>query len=122
MPQNLTMEGPSGIIETLIDTAESYSTTTYRLTKLYVQDMIQSILTKLITQLILWCMIFFSVSLLNIGVALWIGDLLGKSYYGFFILMGLYMVLGVIFQFWLKEKVKHTFGTMIEKLSLKKAN
>ena len=39
---------------------------------------------------------FIFIVLLNIGIALLLGDLLGKAYYGFFIVAAFYAIIGII--------------------------
>jgi uncharacterized membrane protein len=54
---------------------------------------------------------------LNIGLAIWLGELLGKMYYGFFIIAGFYFLVSVIvFLYkilWIEEPVR---DTIIDKL------
>jgi hypothetical protein len=50
---------------------------------------------------------------LNLGVALWLGDLLGKLFYGFFVVSGFYVIAGIVIYFfmhkWLKRIVSDYF-------------
>lgn len=48
----------------------------------------------------------FFVLMVNIGLALWVGELLGKSYYGFFVLSLFYVLLGVLLYAFRKQLVK----------------
>jgi hypothetical protein len=49
--------------------------------------------------------------LANIGLALWIGFMLGKAYFGFFCVAGFYALLGFVFYFlmhkWLKRSISN---------------
>jgi hypothetical protein len=47
---------------------------------------------------------------LNLGVALWLGEILGKQFYGFFVVAGFYIVLGLILHFFLHDWVKKIVG------------
>ena len=56
-------------------------------------------------------MLFFM--LINIGIALLLGEWLGKPYYGFMALAAFYLVAGLIFSAfkdkWVKDPVTHAF-------------
>ncbi|HLP19907.1 MAG TPA: hypothetical protein VK174_06380, partial [Chitinophagales bacterium] len=49
----------------------------------------------------------------NIGVALWLGEVLGKSYYGFFIVAGFYLLTGVVLHFFLRSWIKKPVSDLI---------
>ncbi len=87
-------------IEMLFGKAEDYGKTTVELFKLKAIDKTSDIISSLAVKLVIIIVIaLFSLSI-NIGVALWIGELLGKSYYGFFIVAGFYAIaVSVIYAF-----------------------
>jgi hypothetical protein len=111
------MESPSGIIETLIETTEAYGKTSYQLAKLHVQEIITSILSKLFIRLSLVCIFLFFIVIFNIGMALWLGELTGKTYYGFFIVAGFYLFLGLAVHYFLKDWIKRSMTNLIVNLS-----
>jgi len=47
------------------------------------------------------------------GFAMWIGDLLGKSYYGFFCVAGFYFIVGCVLLFVMKNAIKTKVGNSI---------
>jgi len=53
------------------------------------------------------------VLVVNIGVALFLGDLLGKNYYGFFIVGAFYLVAAVIAHFFFSHWIKKPFSNLI---------
>jgi hypothetical protein len=100
------METSPGIIESLFETTESYAKTSYELVKLQIREFISTIFSKLIVRLSIVGMIFFIIFLVNVGVALWLGELLGVNYYGFFIVAGFYLILVIVMHFFLTEWIK----------------
>jgi hypothetical protein len=56
---------------------------------------------------------------LSIGAALWIGDLLGKAWYGFLILAGFYGIIGLIMTLTGNKGLKKIVSNMIIKQVLK---
>ncbi len=63
--------------------------------------------SALIAKSVLAALIFFFVTVLNIGIGLWIGDLLGHTYLGFFVLAGFYG-LCILLYLGMQEKVVKT--------------
>ncbi|MFY9152684.1 MAG: hypothetical protein WAO52_11750 [Prolixibacteraceae bacterium] len=107
------MEEPSGLIESLIEKSEQYGKTTFRLLKLKTLDKSADVASDLVSWLIviIFAVLFFLI--LNIGIALWIGELLGKSYYGFFIVSGFYALLTLLFVIFRKQLVKKPLNNTI---------
>jgi ABC-type dipeptide/oligopeptide/nickel transport system permease component len=91
------METPASIIETLFEKAEAYSKTSFELGKLKSVETTSSVVTYLVSRLSVVIMISLFALILNIGIAIWLGKLLGEYYYGFFIVAGFYCVAGIVF-------------------------
>lgn len=84
-------------IETLFEDAKAFGKTNVDLFKLKVADRASDIISSLVSYFLVILVLSVFVIILNIGIALWLGALLGKSYYGFFILAGFYLTIGLIF-------------------------
>lgn len=104
------METPSSSIELLFERVEAYSKTTIELSKLKALETTTGVATVLASRLIVFLMIAFFVLVLSIGVALFLGDLLQKAYYGFFIVAAFYLVLGVVLHYNLSTWIKKPIG------------
>ena len=102
---------PDDSIQSLVDRTKDYMETRVELLKLQAinksADIISSVTSGLVTVVI---MIFFFL-MLNIGIGLLLGELLGKSYYGFFVLAAIYLITGLLFKSsgdkWVKEPVSN---------------
>ena len=107
------MDEQSGLIESLIEKGEQYGKTTLELLKLKTLDKSADVVSNLVSWLIvlIFAVLFFLI--LNIGVALWLGELLGKSYYGFFVVSGFYALLALIFGIFRKQIVKNPVNNSI---------
>jgi hypothetical protein len=107
------MDEQSGSIESLIEKGEQYGKTTLELLKLKTLDKSADVVSNLVSWLIvlIFAVLFFLI--LNIGVALWLGELLGKSYYGFFVVSGFYALLALIFGIFRKQIVKNPVNNSI---------
>jgi hypothetical protein len=109
------MEKPKGMIESLIDKGEEYGKTTLELLKLKTIDKSSDVASTLVSWIvvIVFAIIFFSI--VNIGIALWLGDILGKNYLGFFIVAGFYGLLTLLFAIFRKQLVKKPVNNSIVK-------
>ena len=107
------MDEQSGIIESLIAKGEQYGKTTLELLKLKTLDKSADVVSNLVSWLIvvIFAVLFFLI--LNIGIALWIGELLGKSFYGFFVVSGFYALLAIVFAVFRKQLIKNPVNESI---------
>jgi len=107
------MDEQSGFVESLIEKGEQYGKTTIELLKLKTLDKSADVASNLVSWFIVgvFAVLFFLI--LNIGVALWIGELLGKSYYGFFAVSGFYLLLALIFGIFRKQLIKNPVNESI---------
>ncbi len=112
------METPADSIESLFERAEAYGRTTYELSKLKLLETTNIVVTSLIARLSVILMVSMFSFVLSIAVALWLGDVLGKSYYGFFIVAGFYFLAGVVLHFFLHRWVKKPISELIIKQAL----
>jgi hypothetical protein len=53
--------------------------------------------------------------LLNFGLAFWLGEILGKVYYGFFVVAGFYCFVGIVLHFLMHNWLKKIIGNYIVK-------
>ena len=106
------MENKVIFIEPLLERAEEYGRTSYELFKLKTLDKTTDLASTFFSRGIILLSFFAFLFIVNIGLALWIGDLLGKSYYGFFCVSGFYGLAGIIF-YLLRDRIKRSFGDSI---------
>lgn len=107
------METNPTLIEALLASIEAYVKTTYQLTKLKAIEKLTLILTSLMSWLITGVVLLLFALFSSIGLALYLGDLLGKSYYGFFLLAIFYLFLGTIVHFFLVKKLRKGVANLI---------
>ncbi|MGZ4034085.1 MAG: hypothetical protein ACXVPU_07200 [Bacteroidia bacterium] len=107
------MEEKTNFIEPLLERAEEYAKTSYELFKLKALDKTADVLSTFISRLIFILTIILFVMVITIGVSLWLGDILGKSYYGFFCVAGFYAVMALAFYFFMHKGVKKQVGNLI---------
>ncbi len=112
------MEDKASPLETLIERAEDFSKTSIKLFRLKSIDKTSEIVSDSAAWLVIIILFALFFMILNIGIALWIGEMLGKSWYGFFILAGIYAVLAIIVLIfsnkWIRKPLRNS---IIEKLN-----
>jgi hypothetical protein len=100
-------------IEMLFEKAEEYSITTVELLKLQAIRKSADVVSSLVSKAVITISVALSIFILNIGVALWLGKLTGESYYGFFIVAGVYVLFALLFYIfrhaWIKTPIKNNF-------------
>ena len=114
------MEDNTSTIEMLFERAEDYTKTTIDLVKLTAVDKTADVLSSLISRLTVSIIFVLFAFLVNIGLSFWVGELVGKIYYGFFIVSSIYLVLAIVLYI-VKDKVlKITISNFIIAKMLKK--
>jgi len=107
------METPTNLIESLWEQTEDYGKTTYELSKLKVLESFILIITSLVAKVSVILVASLFVLVLNIGIAFLLGDLLGKTYYGFFIVAAFYFFAAVILHLFLYKWIKNPISDLI---------
>ena len=93
------MEPKINLIEPLLERVEQYSKTSFELFKLKSLDKTADVTSSLISRLAFVLVFALFALTLTIAVALWLGDLLGKNYYGFLLVASFYCLVGIILLF-----------------------
>jgi hypothetical protein len=111
------MENQSTPVESLIDRVKSYVETRIDLLRLKAIDKSSSFLSLLISMIVVILIGFLSLMMLSVGLALLLGEWLGRSYYGFFIVAGLYLITGLVLYSSREKLLKSPIAnSMIKKL------
>ncbi|MHB1197286.1 MAG: hypothetical protein ACYC0A_10640 [Lutibacter sp.] len=113
------METPKSLIELLFEKIEEYGITNYELTKLKLLKTVALVVPSLLSRIIVVFVIFTFILILSLGIALFLGEFLGKLYYGFFIIAIFYLVVGIVMHFYLHKWIKKPVADLIIKQVLK---
>ncbi len=104
-------------IETLVDKAWDYSSTTTELLKLKATDKVAAAISSLAVKTILFLIVAMFILIFSIALAMWTGEKLGKPYYGFLCVGGCYVIIAIlIYSFrdkWIRQPVSNS---MIRKI------
>ena len=107
------METPTSLIEELFEKGEAYTKTSIELAKLKGLETTTQVVTTMVWRMSVIVMLSLFVLVLNIGIALLLGELLGKSYFGFFIVAGFYLLAAIVLHFFLHNWIKKPVSDLI---------
>lgn len=107
------MSNNATAIETLFEKAGDYGKVSMELFKLQAIDKSAEVLSALASKLVVTIVVALFTLSINIGLALWIGELLGKVYYGFFIVAGFYAVIATLCYIFRRQWIKDPVSTTI---------
>ncbi|MBS1660009.1 MAG: hypothetical protein JST68_03050 [Bacteroidetes bacterium] len=113
------MEDQQTDIDNLLSDAGDYIETRTTLWKLKAIESLSDVSGELVSGLAMIVVSSFVVILFSIGVALLVGDLIGKSYYGFFIIGGIYAIVALILYARRGDWLKEPFSNMLIRKILK---
>lgn len=113
------MEDNPKLLESLLEEASEYGRITYELAKLKSVDKASDVVSSFIPHTVVFVLIASFLLLFNLGLAFWIGDIIGEIYYGFFIVSGFYGLIGLIIHLFMHKRLKKTIYIYLIKQLLK---
>jgi hypothetical protein len=90
------MENETTIVEELFYKLKDYGETTLTLYKLKAISKVSGIISATITYVLLMVLFFLVLICISVGLSLLIGSWLGHTYWGFFIMTAIYILIGLI--------------------------
>ncbi len=103
------MEANKEFAESLLHIVKVYGETTLSLIQLKTVEKTAGAMAAFISRMLMLLVVSFFFISINIALALWLGNLLGKNYYGF-LLMGLFYAVVAVILFLLHPFLKLRFG------------
>ncbi|HMI79897.1 MAG TPA: hypothetical protein VK484_13955 [Ferruginibacter sp.] len=100
------MENQNSSVETLFEKAGDYLETKIELLKLQAVNTTSDVTSSIVSRFAMLLVITLITLILNVGIALWIGDMLGKMYYGFFLVSGFYIIVAALLYFFRSKWIK----------------
>ena len=93
-------------IEALIEGAVEYGKSTIELGKLKAIDRISDVAASLLSKIIAGAALVLFILFASLGLAFWLGEILGKIYFGFFAVAAIYGLLGILIHLFLSKWIK----------------
>jgi hypothetical protein len=113
------MEEKANLLELLLERATDYGKTSVELVKLKAIDKAADLVSSVIPLSVFILLISIFLLFLNLGIAFWLGEILGKVFYGFFIVAAFYIITGLIIRVFLNKWIKRLVGDYFIKRILK---
>jgi ABC-type multidrug transport system permease subunit len=113
------MENNAKQFEVLLEKAEDYGKTSLELIKLKALDKTSDIISSFIPHSVVFVLIASFMIFLNLGLAFWLGEILGETYYGFFVIAGFYIFAGIVFRIFFQNRLRKNICNSIIKQALK---
>lgn len=113
------MEDHTRPIESLLESAAEYGKTSYKLAKLKALDKTSDVVSSLLSHYVVIVIILAFLLFLNLGLAIWLGEILGKIYFGFFAVAVFWGMTGILAHFILHKWLKRIAGDHFIKRLLK---
>jgi hypothetical protein len=113
------MEDHANFVEELIEKTVEYGKSSLELAKLKVLDKTSDLVSSLLANSVVIVALFTFMLFLNLGLALWIGQILEKIYFEFFTVAGFYGITTILIYLFLYKWIKKQVGNAIIKQVLK---
>jgi sterol desaturase/sphingolipid hydroxylase (fatty acid hydroxylase superfamily) len=112
-------EGQTEILETLVEKAMDYGKTSVKLAKLKALRKATEVVSSFLSHSMVMLLGFSALLFLSLGLAMWLGELLGRSYYGYLLVAAFYLLAAIVFHFLLHKWLMRVTGDRIIKRALK---
>jgi hypothetical protein len=93
------MEQQDSRLNSLLTQAEQYGKTSLELAKLKTVQKLIPVATAFTGKLFVMSAFYLFIFLLNIGIAMWLGSLLGKPYMGFILIASFYLLTAIVIHY-----------------------
>jgi len=113
------MENNAEIIESLLERATEYGKTSIELAKLKVLDKATDVVSTFLPHTVVIVFVLFFMLFLDAGIALLLGEILGVTYYGFFIVAAFNGFAGIFIHLFMRKWLKNRMSDCLIKKVLK---
>jgi hypothetical protein len=107
------MEENKKLLESLLEKTVEYGKTSFELAKLKALDKTSDVVSSFIPHAVVFVLISSFMIFLNLGIAFWLGRILGEIYFGFFVVAAFYVITGIIFHFFFHKRIKRYINNAI---------
>ncbi len=116
----LMMEDKLNMIETLLERVTELVKTSLELYKLKTVEKTAEVISTVVPRAIVFIVFSSFMLFLNLGLALWLGQVIGHTFYGFFVVAAFYAVIAAVMHFFMHKWLKRVVNEFIIRLSFKK--
>jgi len=113
------MEDNTKLIESLLERTAEYGKASFELVKLKALNKTSDAVSSLIPHSVVVVLVAVFMLFLNLGLAFWLGEILGRIFFGFFVVAAFYGIAGFVLHFFMHKWLKKTVSNFIIKSVLK---
>ena len=106
-------------IEELLGKVAEYGKTEFQLAKLKVLDKTSDAVSTVVPHLVVIVLALIFMLFVNLGIAFWLGGILGNIYYGFFAVAAFYGITTLVLRLFMYKWLKRRVGNYIVRNVLK---
>jgi hypothetical protein len=111
------MEENPKLFETLFEKATDYGKVSLELAKLKTAEKTSDVVSSFVPHLVVFILFASFLLFINLGLALWLGVILGNSFVGFFIVAAFYCIASLVIYFLLHNWIKkHIYEYLVRQL------
>jgi hypothetical protein len=107
------MEENTKSLESLFDRATEYAKTSLELIKLKTLDKTADVVSSAIPHSVVFILASSFMLFVNLGLAFWLGEILGNTFFGFFVIAAFYGIAGLVIHIfmhkWMKKRIYNYF-------------
>ena len=107
------MDNKTNLFEPLLERVEEFGKTSYQILRLKTLDKTADVVSNFVSRVVAFIVLCIGVIAINIGVAYWLGNLMGKLHYGFFCVAGFNILIGLILYFFMHNWIKKLIANSI---------
>ena len=113
------MENKIKQVEALIENALDYGKSGLELAKLKTVDKTADVVSSLFPHFIVLIIFILFILFISMGLAFWLGEILGNFFYGFLVVAAFFGVTGLFIHFFMHKKIKRKICNNLVKQLLK---
>jgi len=95
-----------GMIESLFEKTVEYGKTSFLLVKLRTLNKTSDVVSSLLAHTVVLIFALLFMLFLSLGMAIWVGEILGNTFYGFFVVAAFYGLTGIFIHLFLHKWIK----------------
>ncbi len=97
------------LIESLLESTFKYVVAETELLKLKTLNKTSDVVSGLVPHTVVFFILVLVLLFFNLGLAYWLGEIIGNNFYGFFVIAAFYAVVALVMHFfmhkWIKRKI-----------------
>lgn len=113
------MEENKNLVELLVEDTIAFSKASIELYKLKALEKSSDVVSTIVPHTVVVILVIMAALFVNIGLAIWLGDVFGQLWLGFFAVAALYGVLGIVVKFFMHAWMKNGINNYIIKQVMK---